>query len=69
MQGRPVMGTGLVDGLLRAGHCRHADLGSAWRLGLLGAILGWFIGLGAVILLWQRSSSSYFRATAHYRSG
>lgn len=32
----------------------------AW--GLFGAILSWFIGLGAVILLWQRSSSSYFRA-------
>ena len=36
----------------------------AW--GLAGAILGWLIGLGAVVLLWQRSSSSYFRATAHY---
>lgn len=34
----------------------------AW--GLAGAIVGWLIGLGAVILLWQRSSSSYFRATA-----
>ena len=36
----------------------------AW--GLAGAILGWAVGLGAVIMLWQRSSSSYFRATAHY---
>jgi len=35
----------------------------AW--GLVGAIVGSVIGLGAVILLWQRSSSSYFRATAH----
>lgn len=36
----------------------------AW--GLAGATLGWFIGLGAVVLLWQRSSSSYFRASARY---
>jgi hypothetical protein len=32
---------------------------SAW--GLLGVVVSWFIGLGAIILLWQRSSSSYFR--------
>ncbi|HYK66630.1 MAG TPA: hypothetical protein VEV45_01705 [Streptosporangiaceae bacterium] len=32
----------------------------AW--GLAGAMVGWFVGLGAVILLWQRSSSPYFRA-------
>ncbi|MBO0834666.1 MAG: hypothetical protein J2P28_03975 [Actinobacteria bacterium] len=39
---------------------------SAW--GLVGAILGWLIGLGAVFLLWQRSSSSYLGATTHLRS-
>ena len=33
MQGRPVMGTGPLDCLLRARHSRHADLGPAWRLG------------------------------------
>lgn len=37
---------------------------SAW--GLFGAIMSWFIGLGAVILLWQRSSSSYFRTARRY---
>jgi hypothetical protein len=37
---------------------------SAW--GLAGATLGWFIGLGAVVLLWQRSSSSHFRTSARY---
>jgi hypothetical protein len=36
------------------------DPAGAW--GLFGAILSWLIGLGAVILLWQRSSSYYFRA-------
>lgn len=36
---------------------------------LVGVILGWLIGLGAVILLWQRSSSSYFQVPAHYLSG
>ena len=30
----------------------------AWRL--VGAIVGWFVGLRAIILLWQRSSSAYF---------
>lgn len=38
---------------------------STW--GLVGAIVGWLLGLGAIILLWQRSSSSYFRATARYQ--
>jgi hypothetical protein len=28
--------------------------------GLLGMIAGWLAGLGATILLWQRSSSRYF---------
>lgn len=37
-------------------------LGPAGAWGLFGSILSWVIGLGAVILLWQRSSSSYFRA-------
>jgi hypothetical protein len=37
--------------------------GSTGTWGLLGMIVSWLIGLGAVILLWQRPSSSFFRAT------
>ena len=37
---------------------------SAW--GLAGAIASWLIGLGATILLWQRSSSWYFRPAPRY---
>jgi hypothetical protein len=32
----------------------------------LGIIAGWLAGLGATILLWQRSSSRYFRAALRY---
>jgi hypothetical protein len=32
----------------------------------LGIIGGWLAGLGATILLWQRSSSRYFRAAPRY---
>lgn len=35
--------------------------GSAGAWALLGAIVSWFIGLAVVVLLWQRSSSAYFR--------
>jgi hypothetical protein len=37
---------------------------SAW--GLAGEIVSWLVGLGATILLWQRSSSWYFRAAPRY---
>jgi len=37
---------------------------SAW--GLAGMIASWLVGLGATILLWQRSSSWYFRAAPRY---
>lgn len=30
--------------------------------GLALAILGWLIGLGAILLLWQRESSAYYQA-------
>ena len=33
---------------------------------LLGMIAGWLAGLGATILLWQRSSSRYFGAAPRY---
>jgi hypothetical protein len=33
---------------------------------LLGMIAGWLAGLGATILLWQRSSSRYFGAAPPY---
>jgi hypothetical protein len=33
---------------------------------LLGMIAGWLAGLGATILLWQRSSSWFFRAAPRY---
>jgi hypothetical protein len=29
-------------------------------------IVNWIVGLGAVILLWQRSSSAYFRTAPRY---
>ena len=34
--------------------------------GMAGDLLSWLVGLGATILLWQRPSSSYFRAEQHY---
>ena len=34
--------------------------------GLLGEAVGWLFGLAAVILLWQRSSSWYFRTAPRY---
>ena len=39
---------------------------SRLRVGAAGLIdvLSWLIGLGAVILLWRRDSSSYFGAQA-----
>jgi hypothetical protein len=40
--------------------------GSTGAWGLLGAIVSWFIGLGVIILLWQRSSSYYFHAPSRY---
>jgi hypothetical protein len=40
--------------------------GSTGAWGLLGAVVSWLIGLGAIILLWQNSSSSYFRTAARY---
>lgn len=33
---------------------------------LLGMIAGWLVGLGATILLWQRSSSRFFSAAPRY---
>ena len=40
--------------------------GSTGAWGLLGAIVSWLIGLGVIILLWQRSSSYYFHAPSRY---
>ncbi len=37
---------------------------SAW--GLLGAIVGWLIGLAVIVLLWQRSASYFFRDPSRY---
>jgi len=40
------------------------DTTGFWEL--LGMIAGWLAGLGATILLWQRSSSRYFGAAPRY---
>ncbi|HVB41398.1 MAG TPA: hypothetical protein VNF47_01670 [Streptosporangiaceae bacterium] len=37
--------------------------------GLLLAILVWLIGLGAIVLLWQRESSAYYQARSGPRYG
>jgi hypothetical protein len=37
---------------------------SAWWL--LGAIVGWLIGLAAIAALWQRSASDFFRDPLRY---
>jgi hypothetical protein len=42
--------------------------GSTGAWGLLGAIVSWFIGLAVIVLLWQRSSSFYFRAGPRYQA-
>lgn len=42
------------------------NLGTTSAWGLAGSIASWLIGLGATILLWQRSSSWYFRAAPRY---
>jgi hypothetical protein len=36
--------------------------------GLLGLIVSWFNGLAVIVLLWQRSSSFYFRAAPRYQA-
>jgi hypothetical protein len=40
--------------------------GSTGAWSLLGEIVSWIIGLAAIILLWQRSSSGYFRTAPRY---
>jgi hypothetical protein len=52
---------------------RHRDMGDTipaiglnQRLGLLGAIVGWLIGLAAIAALWQRSASDFFRDPLRY---
>ena len=40
--------------------------GSTSRWGVLGAIVGWVIGLAVIVLLWQRSASYYFRDSSRY---
>jgi hypothetical protein len=37
---------------------------SAW--GVLGAVVGWLIGLAVIVLLWQRSASCFFRDPSRY---
>jgi hypothetical protein len=37
---------------------------SAW--GVLGAIVGWVIGLAVIVLLWQRSASYFFRDPSRF---
>lgn len=41
-------------------------IGLNQRLGLLGAIVGWLIGLAAIAALWQRSASDFFRDPLRY---
>lgn len=40
--------------------------GSTDGWGVLGASVGWLIGLAVIVLLWQRSSSYYFRDPSRY---
>jgi hypothetical protein len=40
--------------------------GSTSPWGVLGAIVGWVIGLAVIVLLWQRSASYYFRDSSRY---
>jgi hypothetical protein len=41
-------------------------VGATGSWGLLGMVVSWFIGLAVVVLLWQRSSSRFFRAVPRY---
>jgi hypothetical protein len=41
--------------------------GSTGAWSLLGLMVNWIVGLGAIVFLWQRSSSAYFRTAPRYR--
>lgn len=66
------LGADHLDGVLRDRHDQRADgrvragqLGGASAGRFFGLVV-WLIGLGAIILLWQRQSSDYFKGAPRY---